>query len=113
LAVALRFFADLSPGAVSENVAESVLPLGVGMFLTLTAETLLDQIQRDWFIVSARGLLQSLLLVGALVAIYAGLRRGVSAERSVASVLLLTAVLPVVASAVLCAWAIVRVGPAL
>jgi hypothetical protein len=109
----MRFFADLSLGAASDNVAESAMPLGVGMFLTLTAETLLDQIQRDWFIVSARGLLQSLVLVAALAGIYVGLRRGLSAERSVASVLLLTAVLPVVASAVLCAWAIARVGPAL
>jgi hypothetical protein len=110
-AVALRCFSDFGFATIQQNASVAGLDLGrvtFGSFVVLLLNTLVDELQRDWFNLSPQAPLQVFTVVAGLVGMYALLRRALAPETAAATVLLLTPLLPFVATAGACAWVLVR-----
>ena len=114
-AVGARFFRHLGLDSAQQNMAAvgfDVARATPASFGALVLQTLLDQLQRDWFNLSPRAAPQVVGLLLAQVGLYAALRRAVAPERAAAAVLLVTPCLPVVGTAAMCAWAAARLARA-
>jgi hypothetical protein len=111
IAVALRFFSDFGFTTIQQNARDAGLDLSrasPAALAVLTKNSLVDELQRDWFNLSPQAPLQVIVVVGAVVAAYVLLRRALAPEPAVAVVLLAIPFLPLVATFGACAWVLLR-----
>lgn len=101
-AVVLRCLSDFGLSTIQHDAAVANLDLSranVGSFIALYRTTLLDALQRDWFHLSPQAPFQVIVAMGALVGLYAVLRRVLPPTNAAAAVLLVTPILPLLAIA--------------
>jgi hypothetical protein len=114
-AVALRCFSDFGFGTIQQNAAVSGLDLrslSLSSFDALFLKTMVDELQRDWFNLAPQAPAQVCAIIAGLVGLYALLRRGLPAQTAAAIVLLITPLVPIVATAAACAWVLARASSA-
>jgi hypothetical protein len=110
-AVGLRFLSDFGFATISQNATVAGLDLthaSLASFAALVLQTLIDELQRDWFNLSPQTPPQVIALVAGLVAVYALLRRVLAPEAAAATVLLITPFVPLSATVGACAWVLLR-----
>jgi hypothetical protein len=110
-AVALRFLSDFGLATIRQNATAAGFDLqreSLASFGALVLNTLVDELQRDWFNLSPQAPPQVITIVAGLVGLYAVLRRVLAPEPSAAVVLLITPLLPLVATVGACAWIVVQ-----
>ena len=110
-AVALRFLSDFGFATIQQNATAAGFDLQRGSLASfggLVLNTLVDELQRDWFNLSPQTPPQVIGVVVGLVGLYAVLRRALAPEPAVAAVLLITPFLPLVATVGACAWVVLR-----
>jgi hypothetical protein len=113
--VALRFLSDFGLASIEQNATAAGFELqraSLGSFWALLLNSLVDELQRDWFNLSPQAPPQIVAVVAALVALYALLRRRWGQEVAAAAVLLATPFVPLVATVGACAWVVLRAARA-
>ena len=110
-AVALRFFSDFSFATIEHQAALAKLDQGrvsAASLGALVLTTLSYQLQRDWFNLSPQAPPEIVILGLVLVAAYALIRRTLAPTTAVATVLLIAPFVPLLVTAVACAWVLIR-----
>jgi hypothetical protein len=110
-AVALRFFSDFSFATIQHQAALANLDQGrasVASLAALVLNTLSYELQRDWFNLSPQAPPEIVILALVLVAAYALIRRALAPTTAVATVLLIAPFVPLLVTAVACAWVLIR-----
>jgi hypothetical protein len=114
-AVALRFFSDFGFATIAQNATAAGFDLqraSLASFGALFLNSLVDELQRDWFNLSPQAPPQVIGIVVGLVGVYVVLRRALAPEIAAAAVLLITPFLPLVATFGACAWVVFRAARA-
>jgi hypothetical protein len=114
-AVALRFFSDFGFATIQQNATTAGFDLqrvSLISFGALLLNSLVDELQRDWFNLSPQAPPQVIGVVAGLVGLYALLRRVLAPEPAAAAVLLITPFLPLAATTAACAWVVLRAARA-
>jgi uncharacterized membrane protein len=111
-AVALRFFSDFSFATIQHQAALDNLDQGQGVSAAslgaLALTSLSYELQRDWFNLSPQAPPEIVILALVLVAAYALIRRALAPTTAVATVLLIAPFVPLLVTAVACAWVLIR-----
>ncbi len=110
-AVGLRFLSDFGFATIRQNATAAGLDLqrqSLPAFGALVLNSLVDELQRDWFNLSPQAPPQVIGVVIGLVGLYAVLRSVLAPEPSAAAVLLITPFVPLAATLGACAWVVLR-----
>jgi hypothetical protein len=114
-AVALRFLSDFGFASIQQNASAAGFDLqraSLASFWTLVLNSLVDELQRDWFNLSPQAPPQIVAVVAGLVGLYALLRRSWAPEVAAAAVLLAAPFVPLAATVGACAWVMLRAARA-
>jgi len=114
-AVALRFLSDFGLSTIEQNAAVAGLDvhqLTAMAYLRLVLLSVIDALQRDWFHLAPQAPWQVVVVIVGLVVVYVALRRRLSASLAATAVLLITPLVPLVATAAACAVILIRASRA-
>jgi hypothetical protein len=110
-AVSLRFLSDFGFASIQQNAIAAGFDLqhvSLASFWPLFLNSLVDELQRDWFNLSPQAPPQIVAVVLGLVVLYVLLRSALAPEVAAAAVLLMTPFVPLVATVGACAWLVLR-----